>query len=199
MEKKNTGLGIAGLVLGIIAVVFCFVPYVNVISYVMGFLALIFGIISLINKKSKKALPIAAIVLTIIAFFIASTMNSATTKAINDTSKELDKITGDSTEEVLKKEANVTLGELKISQDEYGLIESEMVVTVKNITDKKKSYNFHIEAVDSTGHRIKDDYVYVNDLGPGQTTTEKIFEYIEDEKLSAMKNATFKIVEASAY
>lgn len=199
MEKKNTGLGIAGFVLSIIGIVFCFIPYINVISFVMGFIALVFGIISLISKKSKNGLPIAAVILAIISFIIASTMNSATTDALKETSKELDKITGNSTEEVLKNDVQVTLGKLEITKDKYGFTDSQLVVTVKNITDKKKSYNIHIEAVDSNGQRINDGYVLVNDLGPGQTTTEKIFEYIEEDKVEAMKNATFKIVEASAY
>ncbi len=74
-----------------------------------------------------------------------------------------------------------------------------MVVTVKNISNSKKSYSIHIEAVDNAGQRIDEGYVMVNDLGPGQITTEKIFEYIEKEKLEAMQSATFKIIEASAY
>lgn len=199
MKKKNTGLGIAGFVLSIVGIIFCFIPYINVISYIMGFLALIFGIISLTSKKSKNGLPIASIVLAIIAFLIASTMNSATTEALKETSENLDKIAGNSTEEVLKKDVEVTLGDLEISTDEYGLIDSKMVVTVKNISNSKKSYSIHIEAVDNEGQRIDEDYVMVNDLGPGQITTEKIFEYIEKEKLEAMQSATFKIIEASAY
>ena len=199
MEKKNTGLGIAGFVLSVVGIIFCFIPYINVISYIMGFLALIFGIISLTSKKSKNGLPIASIVLAIIAFLIASTMNSATTEALKETSENLDKIAGNSTEEVLKKDVEVTLGDLEISTDEYGLIDSKMVVTVKNISNSKKSYSIHIEAVDNEGQRIDEDYVMVNDLGPGQITTEKIFEYIEKEKLEAMQSATFKIIEASAY
>lgn len=197
MEKKNTGLGIAGLVLGIIAVIFCFIPYINVISYIMGGLALIFGIISLVSKKSKNGLPIAAIILSVIAFIIASTMNTATTEAIKETSKDIDKITGDATEEVLKNDVQVTLGNFEATTDEYGLTDSKMVVTIKNITDKKHSFSVHIEAVDASGQRIEDDTVYVSDLGPGQTTTEKAFVFVTSEKLDAMKTATFKIVEAS--
>ena len=123
----------------------------------------------------------------------------ATGKAIEETSKDLDKLSGESTEEVLKKDVQITLGDLSITTDEYGFNETEMVVTVKNITKNKKSYSFHIEAVDSNGQRINEDYVYVNDLAAGQSTSEKIFTYIEDEKIEAMKNAKFKIVEASVY
>lgn len=199
MEKKNSGFGIAGFVLSIISIVFCFIPYINVISYIMGFLALIFDIIALASKKSKNALPIASVILVIIAFLIASTMNSATTEAIKDTSEKIDKIAGNSTEEVLKNDVEVTLGDLEVSTDEYGFTDSKMIVTIKNISNSKKSYSIHIEAVDNDGKRIDEGYVIVNDLGPGQSTTEKIFEYIEEEKLEAMKSATFKIVEASAY
>ncbi|MBP3841452.1 MAG: hypothetical protein IK997_05005 [Bacilli bacterium] len=199
IEKKNTGIGIAGFVLSAIAIVFCFIPIINAISYILGVLALVFSIISLVSKKSKKGLPIAAIIITILAFVFASVMNQATGKAIEETSKDLDKLSGESTEEVLKKDVQITLGDLSITTDEYGFNETEMVVTVKNITKNKKSYSFHIEAVDSNGQRINEDYVYVNDLAAGQSTSEKIFTYIEDEKIEAMKNAKFKIVEASVY
>lgn len=199
IEKKNTGIGIAGFVLSVIAIVFCFIPIINAISYILGVLALVFSIISLVSKKSKKGLPIAAIIITILAFVFASVMNQATGKAIEETSKDLDKLSGESTEEVLKKDVQITLGDLNITTDEYGFNETEMVVTVKNITKNKKSYSFHIEAVDSNGQRINEDYVYVNDLAAGQSTSEKIFTYIEDEKIEAMKNAKFKIVEASVY
>ena len=108
-------------------------------------------------------------------------------------------MTGNSTDEVLKNDVNVTLGKLKISKDKYGFIDSEMVVTIKNITKEKKSYSIHIEAVDSNGKRIDDDYVYASDLGPGQSQDFKAFTYVEKSKVNDMKSATFKIVTASAY
>ena len=199
MEKKNTGLSIAGFVLSVISVVFCFIPIINFISYVLGVLAIIFAIISLIKKSTKKGLPIAAIILTIVAFVFASNINKATGEALDKASKDLDKLAGSSTEKVLKEDAEVTLGNLEIVEGEYGWNDTKMVVTVKNITNEKKSYSFHIEAIDSSGQRIDDGYVIVNDLRPGQTTTEEIFTYIESEKLDDMRNATFKIVEASVY
>lgn len=50
--KKTSGLGTAALVLGIIAIVLSFIPIIRVIVYVLGPLALIFGLISWIQKKS---------------------------------------------------------------------------------------------------------------------------------------------------
>ncbi|MDD6388569.1 MAG: FxLYD domain-containing protein, partial [Bacilli bacterium] len=188
----------AGMVLGIIGVVLSFIPIINNIAFFIGILALIFGIIGIV-KKAGKGKAIAGIVLGILSIAITLAMQSAVSDSIDETSKELDKITGNSTEEVLKTEVNVTLGDLQISKDEYGLTDSKMVVTVKNITDKKKSYSLHIEAVDANGNRIHEDYVYANDLSAGQTQNFEIFTYIEDSKIDAMKAATFNIIEASAY
>lgn len=199
VEKKNSsGLAAAGMVLGIIGVVLSFIPIINNIAFFIGILALIFGIIGIV-KKAGKGKAIAGIVLGILSIVITLAMQSTVSDAIDETSKELDKITGNSTEEVLKTEANVTLGDLQISKDEYGLTDSKMVVTVKNITDKKKSYSLHIEAVDANGNRIDEDYVYANDLSAGQSQNFEIFTYIEDSKIDAMKAATFKIIEASVY
>ena len=196
--KNSSGLATAGMVLGIIGVVLSFIPIINNIAFFIGILALIFGIIGIV-KKAGKGKAIAGIVLGILSIAITLAMQSAVSDSIDETSKELDKITGNSTEEVLKTEANVTLGDLQISKDEYGLTDSKMVVTVKNITDKKKSYSLHIEAVDANGNRIDEDYVYANDLSAGQTQNFEIFTYIEDSKIDGMKAATFKIIEASAY
>ena len=196
--KNSSGLATAGMVLGIIGVVLSFIPIINNIAFFIGILALIFGIIGIV-KKAGKGKAIAGIVLGILSIAITLAMQSAVSDSIDETSKELDKITGNSTEEVLKTEVNVTLGDLQISKDEYGLTDSKMVVTVKNITDKKKSYSLHIEAVDANGNRIHEDYVYANDLSAGQTQNFEIFTYIEDSKIDGMKAATFKIIEASAY
>lgn len=198
MEKKSSGSAIASLVLSIISIVVCFIPFINFVSYIFGVIALILAIVA-ICKKSSKGLAIASIILVVIALFIATNINNATSNAINEAGKELDKTLGNSTEEVLKNDVEVNLGSLSITTDEYGLIDTEMQATVKNITDKKLSYSFHVEAVDASGNRIEEDYIYVSDLGPGQTTTEKIFTFISSDKIDAMRNATFKIIEASAY
>jgi len=198
VETKKSGLSTAGMVLGIVGIVLSFIPIINNIAFFLGVLAVIFGIIGII-KKASKGKAIAGLILGILSIVITLSMQSAVSDAIDETSKELDKITGGSTEEVLKTDVNVTLGELQIIKGEYGLNDSKMVVTVKNITNEQKSYSFHIEAVDSEGNRIDEDYVYANDLGAGQTQKFEIFTYIADEDIDAMKSATFKIIEASAY
>ena len=67
IEKKENGLGIAGMVLGIIAIVTsCFV-----LGGLFGTIGLILSIIALTNKNKKKGMAIAGIILNIIAIAIA--------------------------------------------------------------------------------------------------------------------------------
>ena len=198
MEEKKvnkSGFAIAALVLGIIGIVFSFIPIINNAAFILGILAAIFAIISLV-KKASKGKAIASLVLGILAIVITLVMQSAFSSALDDTSKKLDKAAGNSTNEVLKKEVNVTL---EANKDDSGIVSTKLPVTVKNITDKKHSYNIHIEAVDANGKRIADDYVAANDLGGNQSQDFKAFEFVEEEKVESLKQAKFKIIEASSY
>lgn len=91
------------------------------------------------------------------------------------------------------------MGTFEAKKDEYGIVSTKLPITVKNITDKKHSYSIHIEAVDANGKRIADDYVNVNDLGGNQSQDFKAFEAVEEEKVESLKQAQFKIIEASSY
>lgn len=197
-EVKKSSLATASLVLGIIGVVLSFIPIINNAAFILGILAIIFGIVTLV-KKTGKGKSISGLVLGIFAVIIALAMQSAFSDALDDTSKDLNKATGDATEEVLKNDVDVKLGKFKVTTNELGIDETKLVVSVKNLTNEKKSFSIHIEAVDSTGKRIEDDYVYADDLAAGQRQNFNIFTLITDEKLSAMKKATFKIVDASVY
>ena len=197
-ETKNSGFATAGVVLGIIGACTSFIPIINNLSFILGILAIIFGIVALI-KKSGRGKVIASIILGIVAIAITLSAQKSVSDSLDNLSKDLDKVTGNSTEEVLANDAEVTLGSLEVTKGDYGITNTKLVVTVKNKTSEKKSYNFHIEALDSNGSRIGEDYVYANDLNAGQSQNFEIFTYISSDKLDAMKNATFKIVEASAY
>ncbi len=196
-SDNKSGLATASLVLGIIGIALSFIPIINNAAFVLGILALIFGIISLV-KKSNKGKSIAGLILGILAIIITLVMQQAIVDTANEAEKNLDKAFGNSTEEVLKNEANVTLGEFEVSEGQYGLVDTKMIVTVKNISDEKKSFTFHIEAVNSDGSRLDDDYVYANDLNAGQTQEFEIFNLVTSDQIDALKTATFNIVEASS-
>ena len=150
-------------------------------------------------KKAGKGKAIAGLVLGILSIIITLALQSSWSKAIDDTIKELDKMTGASTEEVLKEDLEVTFGDFEISTDEYGLVETKIDVVIKNLSDETKSLDITVEAVDEDGNRLADDWIAVSDLGAGQSTTEKAFTYVDEDVLSQLETATFKVAEASVY
>ncbi len=190
------------MVLGIIAICTSFIPFINNLSFIMAILALIFGIIGVV-KKFETGKAIAAIILSILAGIFTISAQNSLSNSLNQTfdeiNKNVDKAVGNSTEEILKNDADITLGNLEINKDEYGLTDTKLNVKVTNKTSEKKSFSIHIEAVDSTGARIEDDYVYANDLASGQTQEFKTFTLISSDKIETMENASFKIVDVSMF
>lgn len=195
-EEKKTGFSVASMVLGIIGICLSFIPIVNNVSFILGVLSVIFAIVSLV-KKSGKAKAIVGLILGILSVVITLSLQNSWSKSLDDVGKDLDNMTGDNTEEILKKDVDVNIGKLNVTTDEYGYSDSELVVTVANKSKEKKSFTIHIEAVDNTGKRIDDDYVYANDLNFGQTQDFKIFTLVSSEKLEQMKSAEFKIIDVS--
>lgn len=195
-EEKKTGFSVASMVLGIIGICLSFIPIINNVSFILGVLSVIFAIVSLV-KKSGKAKAIVGLILGILSVVITLSLQNSWSKSLDDVGKDLDNMTGDNTEEILKKDVDVNIGKLNVTTDEYGYSDSELVVTVTNKSKEKKSFTIHIEAVDNTGKRIDDDYVYANDLNSGQTQDFKIFTLVSSEKLEQMKSAEFKIIDVS--
>lgn len=189
-ETKKSGLGTAGLVLGIIGVCTSFIPIINNLSFVMGILAIIFGII-VIMKKNGMGKAIAVIILGVIT--IAITINSQ--KTLSDT---IDTMSGGKTEEILANSVNVTWGNFEVNNGQY-VTDTKLTVKVTNKTSDIKSFNIQIEAVNPDGSRIMNDYIYANSLNAGQSQNFDIFTLVSSDKINEMKNATFKIVEVSMY
>ena len=169
MEKKKSGFGTTSLVLGIIGICTSFVPIINNVSFILGLIGIIFAIISLI-KKASKGQAIAGIILCIMTMIITLSVQKALGDGLNE-----------------------------VNTGEYGLTDTKLTVKVTNKTNDKKSFSFHIEAVDSNGSRINEDYIYVNDLSAGQSQNFDIFTLVTSDKIDIMKTATFKVVEASMY
>ncbi len=196
-EVQKSSLCTAGLVLGIIGVCTSFIPIVNNLSFILGVLAIIFGFVSI--KKAKKGKFIATILLGVLAVVITLSVQKSISDSLDTLSTELDKSTGNSTEEVLNKDAEVILGDFETTTGTYGQQETKLTVKVTNKTNSTKSFSFQIEAVDATGNRINQDYVYADNLTAGQSQEFDIFTFVSSDKLESMQNATFNIVEASAY
>ena len=196
-EKRKSGLATAGLVLGIIGICTSFIPIINHISFILALIGTIFGIVALV-KKASKGQAIAAIILCILTIVITVNSQKSVSDSLNTWSQDIDKAAGNSTEEVLKNDVDVQLGNFQITKGSY-TTETVLKATIKNKTNETKSFNIQIEAVDANGNRIATDYIYANNLNAGQSQEFKSFEYVESEKIEQLRNATFKIVEASVY
>lgn len=82
-QSKKSGLATAGLVLGIIAIVGAWIPFLNIVSIILAVLALIFGGIALAQKKSTGK-AIAGLILGVVSIIVAVYMLSAATTAIDE-------------------------------------------------------------------------------------------------------------------
>jgi len=101
---KSNGLGLAALIIGIIAAVFSFVP---LIQYGMGFVAfvgIVLGLVGLFLKGRKKVIAIVGTIVSIIALILSFVMSAAYTQsfvegvsqAIDDSTPRAEVVTGDS-------------------------------------------------------------------------------------------------------
>ena len=207
-KVKTSGLGIAALVLGILAIIGSWIPILNNISGFIAFIGAILGIIGIVmvvkskGAKSGKGVAIAGTIISIIAIVVVfatqSLYSSAIDTAANSASESLDKAAGNATDELLKNDVSVDFGEYTVEDKTY-YKSGQLNVTVTNKASEAKSYTIQIEAVDASGNRIEDGYAYVNKLQSGQSETQELFMAMTDDKVAQFQGASFKVVSVSQY
>ncbi|MFD2418316.1 DUF4190 domain-containing protein [Amycolatopsis pigmentata] len=86
-QRKN-GLGTAGFVLGLIGVIFAFIPLIGVVAWPLTILGLIFGIVGTLRankgQADNKGLAISGLVLSVVGLIICVIWTAAFGKAVND-------------------------------------------------------------------------------------------------------------------
>lgn len=91
--KSVSGLGIAALVLGLIACLGCWIPMCGIFSLPFAILGGLFGIIGIIiaklKKKSYVGLPIAGTIVCVTAAFIVIAVTGATVSSIEESSRAI--------------------------------------------------------------------------------------------------------------
>jgi len=203
-SNESTGLYTAGFVLGIIGVVFAFIPLCYWIAYILGALALIFGIIGLVKKVSgHKAL--VATILGAVAIVVGIVMNILAVKAVNDALNLVENTVTSSFGDLLSDYEGDALGKtVEVTIDGYKDVEDNfwgdkaLVVNIKNISDKTLSFSIDIEALDADGNRIDDSSVYAESLAPGQSTTKNAFTMSKLDE-NVLEKATFRVYKATSY
>jgi hypothetical protein len=94
--KHLSGLGVSALVLGIIGIVFSFVPIINNICLVLGILAIIFSGCSFHStgkngSKRGRGMVVAGLVLGILSIVITLCMQASFSNSLNKATSGLDK------------------------------------------------------------------------------------------------------------
>lgn len=204
-NKPRFGFAIAALVLGIVAAATSFMPIINNASFFIALIGLILAIVAIVGirkgKNSGKGLAVAGLVLSIVAGLLVlgtqAFYSAVLDEAVDQSTQQLNKMTGDATDDILGVDVEVTIGDYSINKDQYGLVKSDLPVTVKNLLNEPASFWINVEAVDANGSRINDDTVIVNDLGAGQSTKLEAFAFVNSDDYEAMKNASFNIISVS--
>ena len=204
-NKPRSGFAIAALVLGIVAAATSFMPIINNASFFIALIGLILAIVAIARirkgKNSGKGLAVAGLVLSIVAGLLVlgtqAFYSAVLNEAVDQSTQQLNKMTGDATDDILGVDVEVTIGDYSISKDQYGLVKSDLPVTVTNLLKEPASFWINVEAVDANGSRINDDTVIVNDLGAGQSTKLDAFAFVSSDDYEAMKNASFSIISVS--
>lgn len=204
-NKPRSGFAIAALVLGIVAAATSFMPIINNASFFIALIGFVLAIVAIAGirkgRNSGKGLAVAGLVLSIVAGLLVlgtqAFYSAVLDEAVDQSTQQFNKMTGDATDDILGVDVEVTIGDYSISKDQYGLVKSDLPVTVKNLLKEPSSFWINIEAVDANGSRINDDTVIINDLGAGQSTKLDAFAFVSSDDYEAMKNASFNIISVS--
>ena len=176
-EKRQSALGITSMILGIIAIIISFVPFLNIISLPTAIIAIVFGIITVIRTSVKKAFAISGIILSVLAIVIAFSITIFAINMLDKSGKELDRIAKESLE---RTKIDVTNVELKIDENS-----TKVKGKIKNISgEKKEVITIVVPVVDKdTGKLIIDLYGVSRNLDVNGTWD---FEVVSNQ---AVKNA----------
>ncbi len=92
-QKSSSGLAIASLVLGIIAIVTSFLPIINNLSFILALVGLILGVVAIIiiRKGAKKGmgLAVAGTVLGIVSIVVVLATQAAFSAALDEALDEV--------------------------------------------------------------------------------------------------------------
>lgn len=215
-SSTNT-LAITGFVLAIVGLLGCWIPGLNIFAAILGLAGLVLGIVGLLqvkNGKTGKGFALSAIVVgalailgTVLTYVLlvawadsVSTEYEQTLSEIeSESQQDLDRMSGDATEDILANDLGVEFGTFEGTADEYGWVESSLSVTLTNNADEAMMYDLDVDAVAADGTVIESDFAFTETLEPGATETVEIFDFIDAENLEAMKTATFEVTSVSQY
>jgi hypothetical protein len=79
--KAGNGLGVAALILGIVALIGAFIPFLNYGAWFFGLIGLVLGIIGLVQKNKKKGVALTGTILSGVAIILSIVLSIVYTAA----------------------------------------------------------------------------------------------------------------------
>ena len=186
-------------------------------SFGFALLGFLFPLIGLIlyfvydDKRPKRAKSVGkgalvgvitriviSIVITVAAFFFSfSVFNAVATGEASDIpiigSVMIEELDDDGSDK-----CEINVGKFS-TVERSGYDATTLELTVRNITDEPYSYGITVDAYDADGTRIGTEYVFVENLEPGQTAKAAAFEDINSTQVEAFENARFEITAIHAF
>lgn len=81
-QKTANGMGVTALILGIIAILVAFIPFVGILSFILGIGAVILGIFGMRKKDRPRGTAIAGLVLGGLSLIIAAIVTTFTATVV---------------------------------------------------------------------------------------------------------------------
>lgn len=199
-KSDRSGMATAGMVLGILAAIFAFIPLIGVIAFVLAPLAIVFGVLG--RKSAKRGQAIAGMVLGIVGLVISMIWLAVFSAAVSDLDKELNKSTGPSGSTISEK-ANSSvpssaywadgdwamLSEPTVKKGTFGNVEVTGMVSYYG--DDARGGDTCLDVVLSKGNlQVMDGSGCVNNVAPGNSV--KIEFFTADDFASGPYNAVIK-------
>ncbi len=195
------GFALTALLCGIFGSCLGLVPGLGIAAFPFAVVGLVFGVIAMVGAikgvRGGKAMAIAGTLLCVLALVLATFWLVVVGNSFKDRGDSREAITGQSTDRILRNDLDVQFGRFVTDNNPYK--SGKMVVTLRNKSNKSASFSVDVEAVDANGNRIATDTAFVEALAPGQATQKDMFVFVTSDKYDAMKNATFKVIEASKH
>lgn len=76
-DKHKNGVGVASLVVGIVASVLAAIPLVGMVAFFLGPVAILLGLIAVFLKNRRKGMAIAGLILGVVSLIVAGIMTAA--------------------------------------------------------------------------------------------------------------------------
>ncbi|TFC25742.1 hypothetical protein E3O18_06850 [Cryobacterium sp. TMT2-42-4] len=75
VKKSGNGLGLAALIVGLVALLFAFIPAISLVAGFIGFVGLVLGVIAIFRKGRSRGVAISGTAVSLISIIVAIIMS----------------------------------------------------------------------------------------------------------------------------